>query len=127
MEKLMTCAMKWGQSTPNALAVSAAMPANMIWFIKSFWKSPGRSELRTGQLYLLASGPFCRRGEDREKHDTCRKGNGQDRLDKDLRGGAGIASHRFGSLGSNETHTDSGPQGRETDVNIAGHFCQHWH
>src|SRR5580698_6786931 len=44
----------------------------------------------------------------------------------DLAERAGIASHRFGSLHSDQTHTDGGTQAGQADLNAAVHLCQHW-
>src|SRR6266542_7103489 len=102
MQKLTTCAMKCGQSTPNSLAVSPIIPANIMWFINASQKGRGAALLRV-LLWRGNRRPGFRCQEDREEHDAFGKGDGQDRLDQNLRRRAGIASHGFRSLRADET------------------------
>jgi hypothetical protein len=54
--------------------------------------------------------------EQRVKDDGFREGDGQDGLDHDLRGGAGISSDRYRRTLANQPNPDRRAQSREADV-----------
>ena len=54
------------------------------------------------------------------EHDGFGEGDGQNRLDQDLRRRAGIASHRFRGLHADETHAEGRAERRQTDVQVSG-------
>jgi len=57
--------------------------------------------------------------EERVEHDGFRKGDGQDGLDQNLRGCAGIPAHRGGSRHADQTHADGCSHRGQADVDIA--------
>jgi hypothetical protein len=78
----------------------------------------GRNRPPATKVFLLTS-----RQEDREEHNTFRKGSAQDRLNQDLGGRAGIPPDGFRGFHTDDTHADGGAQAGGRDVNITGHLC----
>src|SRR5690606_29452536 len=58
--------------------------------------------------------------EDREEHDAFGEGGAQDRLNENLRGGAGVPAHCLGGLAADDAYCDSGGEGGDADVEVTG-------
>src|SRR5262245_40171216 len=109
-------AMKCGRSRPNCsatcLAVSASPPPSAAAISKTIFikiydakRQPARHGCRAG-CNCLEVRSFGHE-EDRKKHNSLGERGAQNGLHQYLRGGAGIASHRFGSPHTDKPHTDS--------------------
>src|SRR5512135_445182 len=111
----MTWARKWGQSTPKVRAISSICPP----------PPPGWARRRRGVMVAPSKGIGTARvladEEQRVEDDRLGEGDGQDRLDEDLRGRPGVASHGVGSLHADEADGDGGAECRETNVEVADH------
>src|SRR5689334_5796013 len=114
--------MRCCQSTPNVRAISwtgeppsLAAASRIRSFIITFFvcKRPAASDSLPHQ-------------EERVEHDCFGEGNGQNGLDQYFRGGAWIASDSFRGLHADESHADRCSERCQTDMQIPGHFCQHW-
>ena len=63
------------------------------------------------------------RKKERVKYDRFGEGNGQDGLDKNLRGGFGIASHGFRSFHADQTHSDGSAKRCQTHCKVSRHIA----
>ena len=119
-EKLMTWAMKCGQSRPNFSAVLLAVSARSLanageqnqvihkWLVKA-----GAEAVSSAPGNLMAA------EEDRVEHDGFGKGHAQQGQDNDLAESAGIAPDRLGGFHADQSDPDSRPQAGQADLEAA--------
>src|SRR5208282_1005539 len=106
MQKLMIWAISCGQSTPKVRAICSICPpaltsaSQTIAFMIVTPFTGAHSRLGAGALD--AALPHEKYGVE---HDRFSEGNGQDRLDQDLRGRARIAADPIRGLQADETHS----------------------
>ena len=100
MQKLMIWASRCGQSTPKVLAICATWPS----------LCGGRQQNKGIHNLCALSRSLILHQEQGVEHDRFSEGNGQNRLDQNLRGRAGITSHRFRSLHADQAHADGRAQ-----------------
>ena len=65
--------------------------------------------------------------EDGEEDHAFRERGEDDRLVADGAGSAGVAPGRLGGLHADDAHANGRPEGRQTDMQATGQFCQHGH
>src|SRR3954470_4545255 len=100
IEKLMICAIRCGQSTPKVRATSAtgfspASARNKKWFITLSQELRVRSGSRSAPAFNQLLSRRRLHEEQGIEHDGFREGDGQNRLDQDLRGRARIPTDGF--------------------------------
>src|SRR3954468_14471677 len=110
MQKLMICAIRCGQSTPKVRAISwtgpPPAPASAATIKKRFINRALLSVRARNEPGFAPAIYSTLHQEECVEHDGLGEGDGQNRLDQDLRRGAGVSSDGLGGFHADQSDAE---------------------
>src|SRR6516162_6179687 len=112
MQKLTIWASRWDQSTPKVRAIFSNCPplSNSAKKPIAFNIAHPNSDRQKTTIWPRAQ--ISSRKEESVEHDRFSESNGQNRLNHDLRRGAGVPPHRVRSSSADQTDANCCSEGR---------------